>query len=169
MSNPRQKQIEAAKDMTGLEVGLWFVSHRLPPIGGGARWECICRCGTVRSIRGVALRRGESLSCGCRKIKHKTTEARRAARREQVSRYWSKHPERRKELHRLFYRKHRERLYAARLKLNQSPTRRAYQRRYRENNREHINATVRAWHERQRNSIRKSDWSLIASTRGESK
>jgi hypothetical protein len=32
---------------------------------GCAKWKCRCQCGTVKSIDGNSLRRGDIVSCGC--------------------------------------------------------------------------------------------------------
>lgn len=53
-------------DLTGQVFGLWTainLSDRV--IDGGACWDCVCKCGTRRSVKGHDLRSGRSASCGC--------------------------------------------------------------------------------------------------------
>ena len=50
-----------AREMSELEFGRWTVISRLE----GRFWECLCSCGTRRSVDGKSLRRGNTLSCGC--------------------------------------------------------------------------------------------------------
>lgn len=60
-----------AKDMTGATVGRWTVIGRDPTPGGAGihvRWMCLCECGAKRSVMGIALRDGSSMSCGCFKV-----------------------------------------------------------------------------------------------------
>lgn len=54
-------------DLTGQRFSRLFVIRRLPKGTDKKRtvWECQCDCGTIKLIKGVALRRGEVKSCGC--------------------------------------------------------------------------------------------------------
>lgn len=52
-------------DLTGQQFGYWTVKNYAYSKNGHAYWNCICRCGVKRVIRGSSLRQGESLSCGC--------------------------------------------------------------------------------------------------------
>lgn len=65
----------AVIDMTNKKCGKWHVLHRdLTKTGGAAYWICQCECGTIKSIRGQALRDGSSIDCGCgKKERQKTT------------------------------------------------------------------------------------------------
>ena len=57
-------------DLTGQTFGEWTVIKRDYETTDNAKhafWECKCSCGTVKSIPGVRLRKGESKSCGCLK------------------------------------------------------------------------------------------------------
>lgn len=57
-----------AIDITGQKFGHWTVIERdSSKKGGNAYWLCLCDCGNseIRSVRGVDLRSGKSLSCGC--------------------------------------------------------------------------------------------------------
>lgn len=58
-------------DETGKQYGLWTVLY-LDDIAKSPdkRWICQCACGTTKSIRGAELRRGRTLSCGCRQKKN---------------------------------------------------------------------------------------------------
>jgi hypothetical protein len=55
--------------MAGQRIGRWTVGARAPslPCSTGARWQCVCDCGTERIIFGWRIRARESLSCGCAK------------------------------------------------------------------------------------------------------
>lgn len=54
----------------GPPIGFWTVeafSHL--DANKNTYWRCRCRCGTVKTVVGIALRQGTSRSCGClRKI-----------------------------------------------------------------------------------------------------
>lgn len=57
-------------DLTGKKFGKWTVlrrsKNRTFPNGQQApTWLCECECGTIREVFGLALRNGESYSCGC--------------------------------------------------------------------------------------------------------
>ena len=56
-------------DMTNQKFGKWTVISKDPKKYSDReiRWVCKCDCGTIRSVRGTALRNGSSKSCGCRK------------------------------------------------------------------------------------------------------
>ena len=58
------------EDYTGKRFGKWLVVGVAPnhitksgyPV---SMWDCVCDCGTQRSVRGNDLRLGKSVSCGC--------------------------------------------------------------------------------------------------------
>lgn len=57
-------------DYTGMKFGRWTVLGIAPNhiTKGGyqvSMWDCVCECGTRRSVRGNDLRLGKSVSCGC--------------------------------------------------------------------------------------------------------
>lgn len=53
-------------DMTGARVGRLTVESRDGrDRHGQAMWLCVCDCGDRLRVRGQALRRGTSTSCGC--------------------------------------------------------------------------------------------------------
>lgn len=57
-------------DLTGQIFGYWTVLNKNDSDTkkyGRAYWNCICRCGTLKSVNGKNLRNGCSLSCGCLK------------------------------------------------------------------------------------------------------
>lgn len=55
-----------AKDHAGARVGFWTVSHRAPSFPGrGARWHCVCDCGTEKILTADTITKGKSKSCGC--------------------------------------------------------------------------------------------------------
>lgn len=53
------------KDLTGMTFGRLLVIRPGEKKGANYHWICQCSCGKTKSIRGSALRSGESLSCGC--------------------------------------------------------------------------------------------------------
>lgn len=57
-------------EMHGRQYGRWTVkefSHWQSPPSGKRRdyWKCCCSCGTERPVKGISLRNGDTLSCGC--------------------------------------------------------------------------------------------------------
>lgn len=55
------------KDLTGQRFGrLTVLSESEPYPNGDLRWVCRCDCGTSKLIAGRAIRRGKTVSCGCR-------------------------------------------------------------------------------------------------------
>lgn len=48
-------------DLTGINFGRWHVEKYL----GGGCYQCVCDCGTVKEVKALYLRSGESNSCGC--------------------------------------------------------------------------------------------------------
>lgn len=55
------------KDETGKIYGRLTVVRRAPArYGTSAFWECLCLCGQSSIVKGVHLRRGLIVSCGCR-------------------------------------------------------------------------------------------------------
>ncbi len=59
-------------DLAGKTFGTWSVLSRAPSEGKGSLWFCRCSCGAERVIRGGALARGATRSCGafrCKKAK----------------------------------------------------------------------------------------------------
>ena len=53
------------EDLTGQDFGLWHVENRAENNGNHTMWNCNCKCGTKRIVRGELLRNGSSQSCGC--------------------------------------------------------------------------------------------------------
>jgi hypothetical protein len=52
----------------GQKFGDWTVRGFAYNREGRSYWRCLCKCGTIRDVCGCSLRRGSSLSCGCRSI-----------------------------------------------------------------------------------------------------
>lgn len=52
-------------DLAGRRYGRWTVIEHAGSDGKGARWLCLCDCGTLAFIYGQHLREGNSRSCGC--------------------------------------------------------------------------------------------------------
>lgn len=57
-------------NLIGQRFGRWTVISRAPNKGTRAVWHCRCDCGVEHDVRGDALRRGASLSCGCLAMEH---------------------------------------------------------------------------------------------------
>jgi hypothetical protein len=56
------------EDLTGKRFGRWLVLSRVPRVPGktwDARYMCRCDCGTEKVLYALALRSGQSTSCGC--------------------------------------------------------------------------------------------------------
>lgn len=54
------------EDLTGKRFGRWTAIRKTPSSEKGKiRWDCICDCGTQRSVSERSLLRGRSKSCGC--------------------------------------------------------------------------------------------------------
>lgn len=70
-----------ALDLTGQKFHRLTVIDRAGsvPNGGGARWRCICECGTETFARAGDLRGGAHRSCGCLR-EQKLAEARKSQR-----------------------------------------------------------------------------------------
>lgn len=54
-----------ARDLTGIRFGRLVVIRRQEGPPGIARWQCLCDCGEVTSVRASHLRDGNVQSCGC--------------------------------------------------------------------------------------------------------
>ena len=52
------------KDLTGMKFGRWTVVS-FAKYDNGARWNCICDCGTKKTVNASSLIFGSSQSCGC--------------------------------------------------------------------------------------------------------
>jgi hypothetical protein len=58
----------AFQDLAGERFGHWLVESRAPGLTKthGAKWYCVCSCGTRKIVQAHTLKRGTSQSCGCR-------------------------------------------------------------------------------------------------------
>lgn len=54
-------------DMAGRRVGRLTVIRQVATERPGAHWLCRCDCGTQKVISGGNLRRGDTVSCGCKR------------------------------------------------------------------------------------------------------
>ena len=64
----KRKGRKGVLDLAGRRFGrLTVVSKVSERISGHVYWECVCDCGATRRIIAQALRRGATVSCGCRK------------------------------------------------------------------------------------------------------
>lgn len=61
-------------DLTGKQFDHLVVLRKSGHSGGKAVWECLCECGVVKHIRGVHLRSGRQVSCGCLKSQRATEQ-----------------------------------------------------------------------------------------------
>lgn len=53
-------------DLTGKKFGRWTVIKRSDnQYTVAERWDCLCECGTEKSVIGSSLKNGTSKSCGC--------------------------------------------------------------------------------------------------------
>ena len=59
-------------DLTGQRFGRWRVIEFSHSEHSGAYWRCVCDCGNVKIVSGLALRNEESQSCGCLRKELKT-------------------------------------------------------------------------------------------------
>lgn len=61
-------------DLEGKRFGRLLVLSRVASINGQSVWNCQCDCGAFKTVRGIALRAGQTISCGCyvreNRIKH---------------------------------------------------------------------------------------------------
>ena len=61
-------------NLEGQRFGRLLVLDRTESIKGQSTWACQCDCGTLKNVRGIALRAGQTISCGCyareNRIKH---------------------------------------------------------------------------------------------------
>ena len=80
-----QRVIDLAGQVFGRLTVLSFSDHGNEP--GRAHWLCRCECGVEKAVSGKSLRRGLSLSCGCRKSE--VTAARNATQGGLAKANWS--------------------------------------------------------------------------------
>ncbi|WP_042297110.1 hypothetical protein [Paraburkholderia bannensis] len=52
-------------EMVGRRFGRLRVTRQAQNIGRDVAWSCVCDCGEALNVRGAALRRGNTSSCGC--------------------------------------------------------------------------------------------------------
>jgi hypothetical protein len=58
------------EDLKGQKFGAWTVIKRMPSSKSGAtKWLCKCDCGTEKEVFASNLKRGLTVSCGCKKMK----------------------------------------------------------------------------------------------------
>jgi hypothetical protein len=60
-------------DLTGRRFGKWIVIKRVGnDTRGGAKWLCLCDCGVEGEVPSNSLASGNSISCGCSRLKDLT-------------------------------------------------------------------------------------------------
>lgn len=82
------------RDLTGRRFARWTVLESAGRDGRRSTWKCRCDCGTERTLAGVSLSAGQTLSCGClvtdllsldmtptERLDHKRAQARESNRR----------------------------------------------------------------------------------------
>ena len=74
-------------DLIGQRFDRWYVNSFDCVKNGRSYWNCICICGTERSVSGYSLRKGVSRSCGCIQKLDITDEEKRLKRVKQTYRY----------------------------------------------------------------------------------
>lgn len=52
-------------EMVGRRFGRLLVEQQAQNMGRDVAWACVCDCGVPLNVRGAALRRGNTRSCGC--------------------------------------------------------------------------------------------------------
>jgi hypothetical protein len=58
-------------DLQGSIIGRWRVLGKAGCTKEGSiTWLCQCTCGAIREVAGSEIKRGKSMSCGCRNYKH---------------------------------------------------------------------------------------------------
>ncbi len=72
-------------DLTGRRFGRFLVLSRKESIKGCSAWKCQCDCGTIKTVRGPALRSGDIVSCGCYHRDNHTKHGRRKNREDNKS------------------------------------------------------------------------------------
>lgn len=65
-------------DLHGQRFGRLLVLGKSESLDGFATWKCQCDCGTVKIVRGTALRAGKTVSCGCYNRENHTKHGRRS-------------------------------------------------------------------------------------------
>jgi hypothetical protein len=57
------------KDLSGERFGSLTVIDRAPNLGKKTAWNVRCDCGSEKRVRGEAITRGDTVSCGCHGVK----------------------------------------------------------------------------------------------------
>ena len=64
------------EDLTGQKFGAWTVIKRMPSSKSGAtKWLCKCDCGSEKEVFASNLKRGLTVSCGCKKNEMQSEKA----------------------------------------------------------------------------------------------
>ncbi len=72
-------------DLTGRQFYLW---RALRYDDHSKKWECKCRCGTIRLVFGLNLRQGRTMSCGCWRFRRNAPHIAITKRWGVVTRLW---------------------------------------------------------------------------------
>jgi hypothetical protein len=77
-------------ELEGKIFGSWTVLHQVKIAGSYVtRYECVCECGTKKTLIGQQLRKGMTTSCGCKKsAKISTANSRHGKSRTTVHNIW---------------------------------------------------------------------------------
>lgn len=67
-------------NLEGQRFGRLLVLNKAESAKGQSVWNCQCDCGTTKAIRGIALRAGRTISCGCYGRENRTKHGRKSKR-----------------------------------------------------------------------------------------
>ena len=66
-------------DLTGKQIGRWFVVKKAGIKNRKTMWHCLCTCGIEKDVRSTHLLSGKSQSCGCTSVEWNKTHTMEAA------------------------------------------------------------------------------------------
>ncbi len=63
------------QDITGKQYGRLTVLSYAGKLNGKPYWNCLCKCGAMKTVMGQSLRQGKTKSCGCQQYTNFPTRA----------------------------------------------------------------------------------------------